>query len=288
MEWIAWLGISIISSLITRAISQATNKPVQNLSDGITILANSIANQLFARNDPISLLLGVVVQAIGNLMKPLGQIEQQVQSQLNNSFAQIDAVGQAFAQAFLNNKDKFEKMLTELAESTFNHVSELEARQREALIDLETSLKPHIENTMIELSNGLYDIQLSLEDITHEALNEMFNQTNILSKLDEPLTNEISSLDMLFTDYLDRLETSIYAQIGRVESLVPTTIEVEKLFDEKSLDRVLAKYFTFDEAQIEEYMRVLNKVSLKMQVEMAKLSMDLIKELKAQGLIPEE
>lgn len=288
MEWIAWLGISIITSLITRAISQATQKPVNNLGDGITVLANTIANQLFAKNDPIALILGVVVQAIGNLLKPLGQFEQQIQQNLNNAIGQLDQVGQAFVQAFLNNKDKFENMLNQLAESTFNHVANLEQQRREALIDLEASLKPAIENNMIELSNGLYDIQLSLEDITHETISEMFSSVNIARDLEAPLTNQISDLNQLFTSALDRLEWNVVSQIGKSETLVPTVYEIQKTFDEKALDNVLAKYLSFEEEQLEEILKTLNRVNLKLQIEMAKQSIELAKELKEKGLLPEE
>lgn len=274
------LIISGLTAFITSQISKKINKPVKTLGEAFSVISNTVAQQLFAQANPISFLMGIVVQGIGNLIASQMNIEQQIGVNLNNSIQQLDAFTQAIANAFIQNQQAFSDMVQKLVEDAFTHAQDLEQRRRDFLIELEDRLRPSIETNFLDIDSTMFELSEDLTALTRECLSTLtldFDDiVDFRPKLDLSLTDaqiSVSSIESTLTN-------AISSQIFKAEELVPTLNEITMSRDHSLTEKALERFFTYDEETIYERLKTYIKVYSRLQIDALKEMQSFIEELR--------
>ncbi|MEM3146411.1 MAG: hypothetical protein QXY94_02565 [Archaeoglobaceae archaeon] len=274
------LIISGLTAFITSQISKKINKPVKTLGEAFSVISNTVAQQLFAQANPISFIIGIVVQGIGNLIASQMNIEQQIGVNLNNSIQQLDAFTQAIANAIIQNQQAFSDMVQKLVEDAFTHAQDLEQRRRDFLIELEDRLRPSIETNFLDIDSTMFELSEDLTALTRECLSTLtldFDDiVDFRPKLDLSFTDaqiSVSSIESTLTN-------AISSQIFKAEELVPTLNEITMSRDHSLTEKALERFFTYDEETIYERLKTYIKVYSRLQIDALKEMQSFIEELR--------
>ncbi|MHC1599654.1 MAG: hypothetical protein ACXQS5_02375 [Candidatus Methanospirareceae archaeon] len=261
MDFLAPLLINLGFGIITNMISSALKKKYTSAGDAVGGLLDTIAEQLFATGDPVAMLVGTLISGMKVLTEPISMVEKATQKELQKQLEDLDFIGDMIEESLPNLSRAIVQLAEDWASGVFTKEQELEQQLREENIRLESTIKPKIDEGLLDAQFEL----MSAEDILRQEIDRQFS---VRSEIDETLfelDTGVQDATLRFRDeneYIFKdLETKLFSSVMETEAEVPTSYEVESRVHNLELEKVFERLTTIDEATLEENLKKALDVS---------------------------
>ena len=261
MEILGPLLLNVGLGLITSIISRALGKKYDSVGSAVGGLLDLVARKLFETGDPLALFLSVVVERMKSVAEQIPPIEKALQKEIQKQSEELNLPKEFVEDAQEGLRRAISKLAEDWATGVFEKEQELEQELREENIRLESTIKPKIDE-------GLLDAQFELmtaEDILRQEIDRQFSVRNEIDETIFELDTTVQDATLRFRDeneYIFKdLETKLFSSVMETEAEVPTSYEVESRIQNRELEKVFERLTTIDEATLEENLRKALDVS---------------------------
>ena len=261
MEILGPLLLNFGFGLITSMISRALGKKYDSAGSAVGGLLDTIANKLFETGDPLAMFFGVVVEGMKALAGQISTIETASQKELAKQLEDLGFLGDMVENALPGLRRAISELAEDWASTVFEKEQELEQQLREEKVELESTIKPKIDE-------GLLDAQFDLmtaEDILRQEIDRQFGVKDEIDETIFELDTGVQDATLKFRDeneYIFKdLQTKLFSSVMETEAEVPTSYEVESRVQNLELEKVFERLTTIDEATLEENLKKALDVS---------------------------